>query len=156
MLRAGRANAINCRTSSLASSVEGRTEGSELDVRVGDRGVGAVFLHIRGSARTRRASSTTGIEMRNNLRGGCKDSRNTRRAGGLGGWVGSIEPEHVCGVVILEREFRPVLHQKSKRHTQIDMTRTIPALAAFDMVASPPLEAKVFVSPNAVFSVEFQ
>jgi hypothetical protein len=33
------------------------------------------------------------------------------------------------------------------------MTRTIPALAAFDMPANPPLEAKVLVSPKAVFSV---
>jgi len=35
--------------------------------------------------------------------------------------------------------------------SQIDMTRTIPALAACDMVANPPLVAKVLVSPNAVF-----
>jgi hypothetical protein len=35
------------------------------------------------------------------------------------------------------------------------MTRTIPAEAALDMVAIPPLEAKVFVSPNADFSVTF-
>jgi hypothetical protein len=46
-----------------------------------------------------------------------------------------------------------VFNEKKKEITQIDMTRTIPALAAFDMVASPPLEAKVLVSPNAVFSV---
>jgi len=35
--------------------------------------------------------------------------------------------------------------------SQIDMTRTIPALEACDMPANPPLEAKVLVSPNAVF-----
>jgi len=35
--------------------------------------------------------------------------------------------------------------------SQIDMTRTIPALAACPMVANPPLVAKVLVSPNAVF-----
>jgi len=35
--------------------------------------------------------------------------------------------------------------------SQIDMTRTIPALEACDMVDNPPLVAKVLVSPNAVF-----
>jgi hypothetical protein len=50
---------------------------------------------------------------------------------------------------VSERYFQ----REEKEITQIDMTRTIPALAAFDMVASPPLVAKVLVSPKAVFSV---
>jgi hypothetical protein len=45
-----------------------------------------------------------------------------------------------------------VSSSSEKGNTQIDMTRTIPAEAALDMVAIPPLEAKVFVSPNADFS----
>jgi hypothetical protein len=48
-----------------------------------------------------------------------------------------------------------VLPRHKRGNTQIDMTRTIPADAALDMVANPPLEAKVFVSPNADFSVIF-
>lgn len=53
-------------------------------------------------------------------------------------------------------ERQSVISSRSEKgNTQIDMTRTIPAEAALDMVAMPPLEAKVFVSPNADFSVIF-
>jgi hypothetical protein len=56
-------------------------------------------------------------------------------------------------MVVLECGFRARFQREEKASTQIDMTRTIPALAASDMPANPPLEAKVLVSPNAVFSV---
>jgi hypothetical protein len=62
-------------------------------------------------------------------------------------------PEHLGGIVILQCGFRASFQGKKRPNTQIDMTRTIPAAAASDIPANPPLEAKVFVSPKAVFSV---
>ena len=63
---------------------EGGADGAELDVAVGNVGVGAVLLDVSGDT------------------GGCgaRSTGNTRGGGTAGGGVVGVEPEHVGCVVI--------------------------------------------------------
>jgi hypothetical protein len=79
--------------------------------------------------------------------------RRQREPRSVGGEGAVWRQAELVGILEVLNVGQTVISSRSKKgNTQIDMTRIMPAEAALDVVAILPLEAKVFVSPNAKFS----
>jgi hypothetical protein len=86
----------------LCGLLEGRANGSELDVRVDDLRVGAVLLNVLGLTRVDRAGTA---------------SDTGRGRVGIGGVSLGVEPQHVDGVVVPEGHDENVAASKRGRRS---------------------------------------